>query len=138
MSVEDMKVALAAMSNGQTETNEDSPMKAKVEVYKDPEGRAPGTLDARWGAKPPSPVTYGSSTEAAAREGRTEMIERLFDTPKTYAQPEQALMSRLLEHASQGAPHSPMLQRGHKIKEASVNVRDETLTDQVMRVAGRR
>lgn len=144
MSVEDMKVALAAMENGRIENNEDQTQKGIANVYPPPEGRKPGTLDARWGDKPAEghngyPDVYGKAALEAAKDGRGDVIDRLFDSPRTMAQVEQQLMGQHFEHAREGTPHSPMLQRNHlPLKEASVNESDLTLTDKVMRAAGRR
>lgn len=142
MSVEELKTALAAMDNGRIENNEDQTNRGVNNVYEPPADRKPGTLDAKWGDKPPEghngyPDVYGKAALEAAKDGRGDMIERLFDSPRTMAQVEQSLMSEHFVNAKDGTPHSPMLQRNRlPLKEASVN--DETLTDQVMRVAGRR
>jgi hypothetical protein len=141
MSVEELKVALAAMDNGRIENNEDHTNRGVANVYDPPAGRKPGTLDARWGDHPPEghngyPDVYGKAALEAAKDGRTDMIERLFDSPKTMAQVEQSLMAEHFVNAKDGTPHSPMLQRNHlPLKEASA---DQTLTDQVMRVVGHR
>lgn len=142
MSVEEMKEALAAMSNGRLDDNENETNRGVGNVYDPPADRKPRTLDSRWGDHPPEghngyPDVYGKAALEAAKDGRTDMIERLFDSPRTMAQVEQSLMAEHFVNAKDGTPHSPMLQRNHlPLKEASVN--DETLTDQVMRVAGRR
>jgi hypothetical protein len=144
MSVEDLKTTLASMSNGRIEDNEETPQKGVNNVYEKPDGRRPGTLDARWGDPPAEghngyPDVYGKAALEAAKDGRGDMIERLFDSPRTMAQVEQSLMAQNFVHARDGMPHSPMLQRNHlPLKEASVNESDLTLTDKVMRLAGRR
>jgi hypothetical protein len=141
MSVEGLKTAVSAMSNGRLEDNENETNRGVGNVYDPPSDRKPRTLDARWGDAPPQgrngyPDVYGKAALEAARDGRTDMIERLFDSPKTMAEVEQALMAQNFEHAREGVPHSPMLQRNRlPAKEASA---DESLTDSVMRVCGRR
>jgi hypothetical protein len=141
MSVEDMKEALAAMSNGRLDDNEETTQKGVGNVYDPPADRRPGTLDAKWGDKPPEghngyPDVYGKAALEAAKDGRGDMLERLFDSPRTMAEVEQSLMAQHFDHAREGTPHSPMLQRNRlPLKEASA---DQTLTDQVMRVVGHR
>ena len=114
--------------------NEDDTNKGIENVYGPPHGRSPGTLDARWGDTPPPPETYGTGTKREARDGRNEMLERLFDSPRTSADVEQKLLRQNLTHFNEAHSHSPLLQRG-RVKEASG---EETLTDSVMRVVGHR
>ena len=121
-------------------TNEDDTVLGVGNVYKKPEGRTPGTLDARWGDDPQvspdgSTANYGTAVREEAHDDRNEMIERLFDSPKGSAQTEQQEMRQLLLNADEGHPHSPMLQRGHEGKIARA---DMTLTDLVMRTVGHR
>lgn len=137
MSVDTLKQALMAKSaadNGKLPNNEDETNKGTNGVRKDPEGRAPGTLDAPWGAKPPPPETYGTATRREAQDGRGDLLDRILDSGKTTAPAEQSLMRQYFEHAAEGNPHSPVLQRGHKTASAD----SETLTDSVMRVVGHR
>lgn len=144
MSVEQLKQAMTKTAD-KAENNEDSrAIKGVNNVYETPKGRAPGTLDAKWGDEPPLdsdnyPVNYSEAVKREAHDGRAGMIERLFDSPKTTAPVEQAMLRQLFnpETVSEGhPPHSPMLQRG-RVKEASV-AGEESLTDQVMRVVGHR
>lgn len=69
--------------------------------------------------------------EHEAKDGRNEMIERLFDSPKSSAGVEQKLMDENFVGATEGHPHSPMLQR-NRVKTAA----DETLTDKVRKIVG--
>jgi hypothetical protein len=118
-----------AMDHGRVQNNEDESNKGRADVYPQPEGRKPGTLDAKWGDAPPPPVTHGTAVEREAKNGRGEMIDRLFDSPKSSAPAEQKEMRELFTNADEGHPHSPMLQHG-RAKTAA----DETLIDKVMRV----
>jgi hypothetical protein len=126
------------------ETNLDDTNVSVNNVYEQPEGRKPGTLNARWGDAPPEgangyPDIYSKGVMRAAKDTRADMIERLFDSPGTSASPAQALMSELFENARDGHPHSPLLQRGRlPVAEHSEKDASETLTDAVMRVVGHR
>jgi hypothetical protein len=141
MSVAELKIALAALSNGRIEDNEGETAKGVGNVYEKPTDRKPGTLDARWGDHPATSANgdaavYGLAALQAAHDGRQGMAERLFSSPATSGPSEQALMRQLLEHANEGHPHSIMLQRGKSEKTASDA--SKTLIDQVMKVVGRR
>lgn len=130
MSVAELKQAmLDKVAAGRTATNEDEPTKGKANVYLPPEGCEPNIAGGN--------VGYSAATLAAARETREEMMERLFDAPKTTAASEQALIHGLFSEEAireRQVPHS-ILQRREKTKTASA---DETLTDKVLRVTGRR
>lgn len=139
MSVYALKQAMLGKAADAPKNNEDETNKGISNVHRPPEGRAPGTLDAKWGDHPPKghdgyPDIYSSAVLREGADTRGGMLERLFDAPKTDAKTEQALMGQHFNNARQGAPHSPMLQRG-RIKAASA---EETLTDAVMRVVGHR
>jgi len=138
MSIDLLKEAFEGAKS--PENNESSVNKGINNVYPDPPGRAPGTLDAKWGDKPAegkdgSPAVYGTGVVREAHNGRGEMIERLFDSPKTTAPAEQNAMQAYFAHAKDGQPHSPMLQRGH---DKTAERHEESLMDQVTRVVGRR
>lgn len=120
--------------------NEDETQKGVQNVYGPPAGREPGTLDAKWGDKPKDgpdgyPVNHSTGVRREARDGREGLLERLFDSLKATAPAEQAQMKAHYDHAGEGHPHSPVLQRGHSEKVARA---EETLTDTVRRVVGRR
>ena len=132
MSVETLKQAMLNKAADQMHNNEDEAMQRPVQVHHDPAGRKPGTLDALWGDEPPDPEQHSDAVRREAKDDRNEQLERLFTSPASSARSEQAEMNQLLEHAGEGHPHSPLLQRG---KQASA---DDTLTDQVVRVVGRR
>jgi hypothetical protein len=138
MSVDQLK---QAMENGKVQDNEVTTQKGVADVRTAPNDRAPGTLDARWGDKPAEghngyPDVYGQAAVQEAKDGRSSLIERIFDSPKTTAPAEQALMRQNFVHAGDGEPHSPMLQRGHLAKTAEAD--RPSLTDRVMRLFGRR
>ena len=137
MSVESLKQALIDSKTAEKlDTNEDKPTLSQNNVYKDPPGRSPGTLDARWGDKPGPAIVHGTAAVDAAEDGRGGMIDRLFDSPKTTAPAEQELVRTIFnaETVNEGhPPHSPMLRRG-KVKIAE----DESLAEQVQRVTGLR
>lgn len=126
------------------ETNLDGTNVSVNNVYEQPPGRHPGTLRAKWGDTPPEgangyPDIYSTGVMRAAQDTRADMIERIFDSPATSAPAEQAMMSELFVNARDGHPHSPLLQRGRlPIKEHSEVDGGRTLTDEVMRVIGRR
>lgn len=130
--------------NGRLENNEMATQKGVANVYDPPDGRTPGTLDARWGDVPPEgangyPDIYSKGVMRAAKDTRADMIERIFDSPRTSASPEQAMMSELFVNARDGHPHNPLLQRGRlPVEEHSEKDASETLTDSVMRVVGHR
>jgi hypothetical protein len=143
MSVEALKQAMldkaAALPGGIVpEANETETQKGIVNLYKNPPGRAPGTLDALWGDRPAEgndgyPDVYSTAVQREAQDGREHALERLFDSMGPSAKAEQKLMGQVLENASKGAPHSPVLQHGRlHPKTAS----DETLLDKVLRVVG--
>lgn len=123
-----------AADNGKIPNNEDETNKGVNDVRKDPAERTSGTLDASWGDKPPPPETYGTATRREAQDGRGALLDRILDAGKASAPAEQALMRQHFEHAAEGQPHSPILQRGHKTASAD----EPTLTDQVMAVVGHR
>jgi len=136
MTALDLIRAKTASDDGRIENNEDQSNKGRGDVYPPPEGRKPGTLDAKWGDKPPvskndDAAVHGTAVEREAHNGRGEMIDRLFDSPKTTAPAEQKEMSEFFANAREGHPHSPMLQRGREKTAA-----DETLTDKVMKTIG--
>jgi hypothetical protein len=140
MSVEELKAAMKKQAD-KPENNEGGTNKGVADVYAAPAGRAPGTLDAPWGERPAEgrngyPDVYSTGVMREARDGRGDMLERLFDSPKADAASEQRLMGGLLEHAREGAPHSPMLQRG-RLHDKTASIDEPTLTDQVMRACGR-
>jgi hypothetical protein len=145
MSVESIKRAMsrtAAPMKNAPDNNEAQSTVGMADVFKPPTDRAPGTLDAHWGDHPAEghngyPDVYGTAAMQAAKDGREEMLERLFDSPKTTAPAEQAFMSQHFVNASKGDPHAPMLQRG-RLPAKTASVDDETLTDAVVRIAGRR
>ena len=136
---EAFKSALAKMAEA-PKNNENDTLKGVANVRTQPEDRAPGTLDAKWGDDPPEghngyPDVYSTAVMREAKDGRGELIERMFDSPKAVAAKEQALMRQYFENAGEGDPHSPMLQRGNlPLKHA--HAEPETLTDQVNRVIG--
>jgi hypothetical protein len=126
----------AETGGARIENNEEQTNKGVGDVHTAPKDRKPGTLDARWGDHPPvskngDQAVFGTAAEREAKDGRNEMIERLFDSPKSSASAEQALMSQNFTGAADGHPHSPLLQRG-RVKTAA----DETLTDKVRKVIG--
>jgi len=130
--------ALIKLAEG-LETNEDDTQMGVNNVRENPEGRAPGTLDALWGddSEPGHagyPDVYGSAVLREAHDGRGAMLDRLFDSVHATAPAEQALMRQHFGPvADESLPHSPLLQHGrHK------TAAPETLTDLVMRIAGRR
>jgi|HubBroStandDraft_3_1064219.scaffolds.fasta_scaffold250740_2 hypothetical protein len=135
MSVAQLKEAMLAKAADAPKTNEDETNKGIGNVRTQPADRKPGTLDAKWGDHPThEPDVYGEGVVREARDTRGGLIERIFDSQRTSAPAEQALMSRLLTHAREGHPHSPLLQRGRPPEEKTAS--DETLTDQVSRVVG--
>jgi hypothetical protein len=139
MSVAQLKAAMSAKVADAPKTNEDETNKGIGNVRTQPADRKPGTLDAKWGDHPPEgndgfPDVYGEAAVREARDTRGGLIERIFDSQRTSAPAEQALMGKLLMHAREGHPHSPLLQRGRPPEEKTAN--DETLTDRVNRVVG--
>lgn len=137
MSVAHLKQAMMDNKTAeQAETNEGQMTRGVNNVYKQPVGRSPGTLDAQWGDKPGPAIVHGKAVIEAAEDGRGEMIDRLLDSPKTTAPVEQALIRDLFTAETVNEahpPHSPMLRRG-KVKVAE----DESLAEQVQRVTGLR
>ena len=136
MSVEDLKNALAKKADA-AKTNENDTQKGVADVREPPPDRAPGTLDAHWGDKPAvgprgDPSVYGTSVEREAKDTRMGVLDRIFDSPRTSASAEKSVMDAYFEHANEGQPHSPLLQRGHKTASAD----EPTLTDKVNRVIG--
>ena len=143
MSVAELKQAMLGKLADAPKTNEDDTNKGINNVYGPPAGRKPGTLDAKWGDTPKEapdgyPDNYSTAVKREARDDRAGVIERSFDSPKTTAPAEQSLMAQYLEHAAEGQPHSPILQRGHTSKVVTAAADTETLTETVMRVVGRR
>ena len=134
MSDDILREAFMGKQAAAPKTNEDDTNKGVNNVYNPPAGRAPGTIDARWGDTPPTdPVQHSTAVKREAYDDRNEQIERLLDSPATSAKAEQNLLSAYLEHASEGHPHSPLLQRGHKTASAG---RPASLTDEILRVVG--
>jgi hypothetical protein len=138
MSVDTLKQAMLGKAADAPKTNENETQKGITHVRMPPEGRAPGTLNAKWGDTPREgkdgyPDVYSEAVHREAQDGRGDLLDRILDAGKTTAPAEQALMRQVFEHAGEGNPHSPLLQRN---KTASVD--EPTLTDQVMRVVGHR
>jgi hypothetical protein len=141
MSVDALKQAMSKGADA-PKTNEDETQKGVADVRTPPGDRSPGTLDARWGDKPAEghngyPDVYGQAALQEARDGRGSLLERIFDSPKTTAPAEQALMRQNFVNAGEGTPHSPLLQRGHLPAKTAAADRP-SLTDRVMRLFGRR
>jgi hypothetical protein len=127
MTVEALKEALK-LAAGETENNENEPTRGKANVYENPEGHQTNTTGGN--------VGHSVAVVNAARDGREDMVERLFDSPKTTGPTEQALLHSLFNKETVDnavTPHAAMLRRG-RTKTAS----DETLTDRVLRVVGHR
>ncbi len=145
MTVEDLKLALLAKQADAPKNNEDETNRGVANVYDPPENRKPRTLDSRWGDHPAvdqdgHAAVFGTAALAAVEDGRGKMVERLFSSPATMAPVEQALMRANFAGFNEAIHHSPLMQRGHTPlqKEKRASTADETLTDQVLRVAGRR
>lgn len=140
MSVEALKQAMTEMKTAESaETNEDKMVRGVNNVWSNPPGRKPETLDAQWGDKPPSPMTMGQAANEAAEEGREKMVDRLFDAAGPSATAEQALVRDIFNPETVNAghtPHSALLRRG-RVKNEKL-AEDETLTEQVQRVTGLR
>lgn len=135
MSVDALKQAMQTKAADAPKNNEDETLKGVGNVYEKPADRKPGTLDALWGDHPtPEPDVYSTAVVREARNDRGGLIDRIFDSQRTSAPAEQALMASLLTHAREGHPHSPILQRGRPPEEKTAS--DHTLTDQVMDVIG--
>jgi hypothetical protein len=133
MSVKYLKQALREkLAAGSTETNEDEMTRGKANVYPDPPGSKQNTAGGN--------VGYSEAAVEAAKQTREEMVERLFDSPKTTAASEQALVNSLFSEEAireRSLPHSIMQRRGRDtstVKQAEA----ETLTDKVRRVTGLR
>jgi hypothetical protein len=141
MSVDALKQAMLGKVADAPKTNENDTNKGVADVREAPAGRAPDTLDAKWGDHPAKGIdghsdVYSSAVLREARDGRSDLLERLFDSPKTTASVEQALVRKNFGDVDRDrVSHSPMLQRG-RVKTASAD--EESLTDKVMRVVGRR
>ena len=135
MSVQDLREALAKMAAGELEVNTEEPQEKGVNnVYPNPEGREDG-LNAHWGDKPAPHMTFGTAVTEAAHETRDGMLKRLFDAPYQGAQADRDLITGMFNAETVRdavPPHSVLLR-----KTASAGV-DESLTEQVLRVAGRR
>ena len=132
MSVEQLQQALLAKRAEAAETNETKTNKGTNAVYPTPPGRYPGTLDAKWGDRPPPPVSNGTAVVEEAKNVRNDMVDRLFDSPATSAPAQQAEMAQLFVNAREGNPHSPLLQRGRMVKQG-----EATLMDRVARIVGK-
>lgn len=140
MSVDALKQAMTSMKTAEAvETNEGQMTRGVNNVYPNPPGRKPETLDAKWGDKPPPPMTFGEGVNEAAEEGREKMIDRLFDAAGPSATADQALLRDIFNAETVNAghmPHSALLRRGRvKIEKTA---EDETLTEKVHRVTGLR
>ena len=105
----------------------------KMDLYPDPAGRAPGTIDARWGDAPnPDKAPLGTGTLREINRGRGEMLEKLFESfgsssaaaragiAQDFAPGYETKAPMLHPHIKTAAPHTP------------------TLTERVRAVVGRR
>lgn len=138
MSVDALKQAMLGKVADAPSTNEDETNLGTNNIRKTPAGRAPDTLDARWGDTPSEgrngyPDVYGSAVFRESHDGRGDLLDRIFDSLASSSAAEQGLMRQHFAHADEGEPHSPILQHGRLSKVAEA---DETLTDQVMRIVG--
>jgi hypothetical protein len=128
---------------GKTPDNEDATDKGVMDVYEQPEGRSPGTIDAHWGDKPaPRPLgwegNYGKSTMDAAHDVRHGVLSRILSGMPQAKEQARAEMKALLDHAAEGEheSHSAALTQE---KTSSVHAPiEESLTDRVLSVCGRR
>lgn len=123
------------------ENNENESVRAQNNVRKDPPGRAPGTLDAKWGDEPAKDrdgdqVAYSSAVKREAHDGREGVVDRLFDSVASSAKADQDAIGDYFNAKTVSearTPHSLLLRHG-KDKTAAA----ESLTDQVVRICGRR
>jgi len=120
-----MKVAAGEMA-----TNEDETNKGVLEVYKTPAGRAPGTVDAKWGDTPlKDPQVHGSGVLREAGEGRKYLLGRLFSSMPSASTNAKGVVGAAFDTTNYES-HSPLL---HKEKTASTT----SLSERVRKVAGR-
>src|SRR5579862_7388811 len=84
--------------------NESSMNRGVMNVYDQPEGRKPGTIDAHWGDLPPArPLgytgDYGKGVMDQARDVRHGVLGRVFDGIGAARANAKALLDEMLEHA---------------------------------------
>jgi hypothetical protein len=142
---ERMKVAMESIRSGETngvlENNADMGTKGRMNVYKDPPDRAPGTLDARWGDDPiPTTTlnyrgTYGTGTEREARDDRQGVLERIFSGMG----PARDVARREIAQIFTGPYESRSTLLDKEKTAAAVHVPEEhTLTERVRSLTGER
>lgn len=130
--------------NGELPDNQDMDDTGLMNVYPAPEGRSPGTIDAKWGDKPaPRPLgyvgNYGKGAFDTAKDVRHGVLSRVFSGMEQAKDNTRKTMSELLEHAASGEheSHSAAMTQ-EKTSAARHLPEDESLTDRVMAVCGRR
>lgn len=127
---------------GRLDDNEDQPTTGMMNVHVNPEGRKPGTLDAKWGDNPPArdngyPDHYGEGVMREAKDDRHGVLKRVFDGIEQASNVAEAEVAQNFAHGASGnyEAHSPLLNR----QKTAEHVPDEgSLTDKVLRTIGRR
>lgn len=121
--------------------DEESTAVGTTHVHDDPPKRPEGNLDAAWGEKGPEEngrqdaQQHGEGVEAEETRTREDATKNLFDSRASADAAHQALLAQNLTHAASGdfTTHSLHLKPKAKLAHA----RTPTLSEQVLRVAGR-
>lgn len=130
--------------NGEMKDNEDDTNNGVMNVYPQPPGRSPGTIDAKWGDKPaPRPLghdgNYGKGAFDEAMDVRHGVLGRVLDGMPQAKEHTRRTMAQLLEHAASGEHESHSAALSQEKTSAAQHLPDDpSLTDQVVAVCGRR
>lgn len=111
---------MSKKTDEQLPTNEDQTETGKMEVYKDPPGRQPESLGAKWGDKPASEEDgHGTGATEAARTSRREMVDRIFEQISESAAADRAFINKnfATTESERRTPHSLLLQKQASIEE---------------------
>jgi hypothetical protein len=112
------------------ETNNDQSTVGVNNVYPKGDEREPGQLGAKWGDKPADQTAFSDAAKREAANDRPKMIERLFDSLKTTASADKALVAENFDHTDYES-HNLTLQKSAELHGG------ETLTELVRRTCGR-
>jgi hypothetical protein len=130
--------------NGEMPDNQGMATEGLMNVYPPPPGRSPGTIDGHWGdAPPPRPLghdgNYGKGAFDAAMDARHGVLKRIFDGIPEAKENARKTIRELFEH---GGDHEHESHTAVMAEEKTSSARhlpeDESLTDRVLAVCGRR
>lgn len=129
-------------NNGALPDNVNMGVTGVMNVYENPEGREPGTLNAKWGDKPiERPLNhvgdYGEGVMEMAHDTRHGVLDRVFSGTSEARRAARAEIAANFVHGANGE-YEARTALLSKEKTASANVFDEgSLSDRIRSLVGR-